>query len=265
MVALLLPQGCGVAKYEERLQATAEFYEYMNLIEANLASPIWERSDLGLKMRLPLPFRIPLPGPELLVDEEGHQEFGPDPRQPAALGIELPGIVEAWQAPLPAESGHMQDARIYLLTNHSRFKKVDGAVLEEPMEFIDDLENQLANLFGVDIPEGETDRPADHIRYSIVAPVPGSAYAKYIQPKRYSVIRFVSDQPINGQVVQVLLYEHRAGDIQTAVLMIGPTTFSSQFRQRIDLALQTLAVTPQISAQMDKATGTARQGGVSGF
>lgn len=257
--------GCGQATYEERLKASAEFYEYMQQIEANLASPIWERNDQGIKMRLPLPFRAPMQGPERLTDDDGNIYFGPDPRQLEALGLELPGIIEAWQAELPGESGEGIDSRIYVLSNHSRFKLVDGAVVDEPMEFLTDVENILSQLFDVSIPEGISDRPADHLRYAYTTPTPGSAAAKYTSPKKFTVIRFVTDVPINGQAVQASLYEHQSGDIQAAVLVVGPRSFSSQFRQRLELALQTLAVSPLKSSEINRSTGKTEQGGVQGF
>ncbi len=259
--------GCGYAKYEERLQASAEFYEYMENIDRNLASPIWERSDLGIKLRLPLPFRAPMPKPEVLQDEEGNTYYGPDSRHPQdSLGIELPGIVEAWQAFLPGESGEQVDSRIYVLTNHSRFILVDGALAEEPMNFMDDLEAELATVFDVIIPDGESNQPGDNVRYGMTVPPQGSPNSKFIDPKRYSVVRFLATDPENGPPFQAVLYEHFAGDIQAAVLVIGPKAFTSQFRQRVDLALQTFSVRPQASAQMNQSTGTATpSGGSSGF
>ncbi len=259
--------GCGQAKYEERLQASTEFYEYMETIERNLASPIWERSDLGLKLRLPMPFKVPMTKPETLQDEDGNTFPGPDQRQPQELlGIELPGIVEAWQAFLPGESGEQIDSRIYVLTNHSRFKLTDGALTQEPMEFMDDLEAELATAFDVIIPDGEANQVGDNIRYGLTVPPSGSPNSKFINPKRYSVIRFLSADAESGPPVQAVLYEHFAGDIQAAVLIIGPKSFTSQFRQRIDLALQTFSVSRQASSQMNQSTGTATpSGGASGF
>lgn len=264
-IALIGVTGCGLATYEERLKASTEFYDYMQTMEANLASPIWDRSDLGIKMRLPLPFRAPMAGPELLMDEDGEQYFGPDPRHPEILGTALPGIVDAWQAQLPGEAGDLVDSRVYVLSNHERFKLVDGAVVDAPTEFFTDLEDQLATLFGVYIPEGESDQPSDNVRYAMTVPMMGSQSAKFIEPKRYSVIRFVAEEANEGQGIQVLLHEHQAGDIQVAVLVLGPKSFSSQFRQRLEMALQTLSVQPQAAAQMNQATGTPQQGGVSGF
>ena len=257
--------GCGVATYEERLKASSDFYEYMNTMEANLTSPIWERADLGMKWRVPMPFRAAMPRPQLLQDEDGNTFPGEETRQPEVLGIELPGIVEAWQTQLPGETGEQVDSRIYVLTNHSRFKLVDGALAEEPMEFLNDLEALLGTTFNVVIPEGEANSPGDNVRYGVSHPAPGSPHSKYIDPKNYSVIHFTSDEPVNGHQVQAVLYEHLAGDIQTAILIIGPKSFSSQFRQRVDLSLQTFSVQPQLSSQIDKATGTSTTGGTTGF
>lgn len=264
-IAFLVSVGCGLATYEERLQASAEFNEYMQTVEANLATPIWERSDLGMKMRLPLPFRAPMPGPELLVDEEGEQFYGPDPRHPEVLATTFPGIVEAWQTTLPGESGEQIESRIYILSNHSRFKLVDGAVVDEPAEFLNDLELLLADVFDVVLPEGEANTPGDNLRYKLTVPMTGSTAEKYIEPKRFSVIRFKNDGLSDGRDLQVVLHEHQAGDIQVAVVVIGPASLSSQFRQRLEMSLQTLSVQPQVAAQIDKSTGTTQQGGVSGF
>ena len=264
-ISIILCSACGQATYEERLQATAEFHEYMGTVEANLSSPIWERADLGLKMRLPMPFRVPMPGPELLTDEDGNQFFGPDPRQPDVLGGDLPGIVEAWQATLPGESGESVDARIFVLTNHSRFRLVDGAIIEEPMEFLSDLETQLSAVFGVFVPDGVATQVADNVRFALTVPAPRSIHSKYITPKQYTAIRFVSEEPVNGQQIQAMLYSQQAGDIQAAVLIVGPRSFSSQFRQRIDLALQTFSVTPRLSSEMNRTTGAPTTGGTSGF
>ena len=93
----------------------------------------------------------------------------------------------------------------------------------------------------------------------------GSPSSKFIEPKRFSVIRFIPEEATEGQGLQVVLYEHQAGDIQAAVVVIGPSSFSSQFRQRMEMALQTLSVQPQVATQIDKTTGTTQQGGVSGF
>lgn len=257
--------GCGRAKYEERLKASSEFYEYTQTIEANLTSPIWERSDLGLKWRLPVPFRVAMQRPELLKDEEGNTFLGPDSRHPEALGIELPGIIEAWQTFLPGETGEQVDSRIYVLSNHSRFILVEGALEEEPIEFLNDLEALLGTTFDVVIPEGEANTPNDNVRYGASHPVPGSPHSKYIDPKKYSVIRFTSEEPVNGQQIQAVLYEHLASDVQAAILIVGPKSFSAQFRHRVDLALQTFSVQPRVSAQIDKSTGTSTTGGSSGF
>ncbi len=257
--------GCGRAKYEERLKASSEFYEYTQTIEANLTSPIWERSDLGLKWRLPSPFGVAMQRPELLKNEEGNTFLGPDARHPEVLGIELPGIIEAWQTFLPGEAGEQVDSRIYVLSNHSRFILVEGSLEEDPIEFLNDLEDLLGAAFDVVIPEGEANSPNDNVRYGASYPIPGSPHSKYIDSKNYSVIRFISEEPDNGHQVQAVLYEHLAGDVQTAILIVGPKSFSSQFRQRVDLALQTFSVQPRVTAQIDKATGTSTTGGSSGF
>lgn len=258
--------GCGLAVYEERLQASVEFHEYMQLVEANLASPIWERNDLGLKMRVPLPFRTPLPRPEALTDADGETYYGPDERHPAELGIYLPGIVEAWETQLPGERGEQVISRLFVLTNHERFVLVDGTFSDEPSEFHRDLEQTLAGVFRVFIPEGVDDLPGDNSRYRHLVPPRGSRQTKFVTPKDYNAIRFVSDREINGQPIQAMLYELNSGDIQAAVLLIGPEALSIQYRQRLDLALQTFVVEPRQAGQINTRTGTVEPtGGTGGF
>lgn len=239
--------GCGSATYEERLQQTRDLYEYLDTIESNLASPAWNRTEFGLAMRVPKPFGRPMAGPEVTVDEEGQEIRGPDPRHPEILGVDLPGLVEGWTAELPGEDEIPVQARLYVLSNHERFLTRDDGGLP-PGEFHADLERLLMNSFQVAIPDGEAPRAADNARFRHLVPARGSPHARYTTPKDYTAIRFVPDGPIEGQLLQGLLYQRQAGDIQAAVLILAPTSLSATFRQRIDLALQTFQVasdTPQ--------------------
>lgn len=266
VLPVLLVTGCGQATYEERLQATADFYKFLEEMDTHLASPMWERTDKGVKMRMPLPFGGPMRGPEVLTDDEGNPYYGPDPRQPDHLAVALPGIVEAFQAQLPGESGDVVDTRIYVLTNQDRFILVDGALVEDPLVYLEDLEFLLASAFGVSLPPGEVARsPMENMPYELTVPAPGSRHAKYMTPKKYRAIHFVPDEPINGHDVSAMYYGHHAADIQVAILVIGPRTLSSQFRKRMELALETLQAQPQQASQIDPNTGSANPGGAVGF
>ena len=254
---MLFATGCGYDRYEARLKETAQFYEYLEEVDANLAAPGWSGS--GVSMRVPLPFSTPLAGPERVIDSEGNAFLGPDPRHPHVLGVELPGILSAWQAPLSTESDGVVDARFYILGNHDRFlSQQDGG--PTPLEFLSELEMTLQSAFNVVIPDGESPQGGDNVRTREMIPPQQSPNAKYTSPKSFTAIRYVPAGLIGGADLQGLLYEHLAGDVQVAILILCPKSITSQFRQRIDLALQTL----QVSSQIPTRAGAAGGGGTSG-
>jgi len=251
---LLLLQGCGQKTYEERLQRTVAFYSYLQEIEANL-SPAWVRQDVGMSMRLPVPFRTPLPGPEFHKNQLEELVAGPDPRQQTPFGVPLPGMVEAWSATL--DSGNAEpDTWIYILSNHARMAdEADGG--QPAREFITDLERELMNICQVTVPDGVTSQIKENQRYRMSAPPPGSPHERYTSGKEYSTIRFVPELPILDKELQVFLYERRAEDAQAALLVVCPKTATSQFRQRIEMALETWSVDP---VQQKRRTGSAAGG-----
>ena len=261
LIAVVIVSGCGLAEYEERLRATSEFNEYIQTIEANLVAPIWENG--GIKMRLPLPFDEQMAPPPIVENEDGEKVYGPDSRHPQILGIMLPGIVDAWRATLPGDGGGEVDSRIYVLSNQYRFRKVDGAYVEDPTQFFYDVEAALALAFNVIIPEGEANAPADNIRYRVTFPPQKSLARRFSTPKDYSAIRFVSSEPIAEQKLQAQLYEYSDVDLQVAVLVVGPQAFTPRFQQRLDLALQTLTIDKDAPA--DGSPTGRKRGGNLGF
>lgn len=260
---LLAAAGCGSGTYEERLAQTSEFFEYLHTVDSNLAAPAWDRRDLGMAMRVPLPFSRPLPGPERHKDEEGNEFLGPETRHPDVLGIDLPGLEEAWQAPLTDDAGEPIDARFYILTNHDRIRMKDEGG-PPPADFLYDLDNLLMNAFGVTIPDGEAPQPADNVRFRHVVPARGSVHAKYTTSKDYSAIRFVPSEPVAGRRLQGLLFKRESGPVQAAILVIAPQGLTSQFRQRMDLSLQTLQISAQLPTGGTAPGGAPRPGGSGG-
>jgi hypothetical protein len=229
--------GCGLSAYEDRLQRTAVFYEYLQAIEENL-SPAWFHIDPIMSMRPPKPFRIPLPGPTKEKDQLGKEVIGEDPRQQNALGIELPGLVEGWSASLESGTPDEPDTWIYVLTNHDRFT-TEGDQGPDPKAFFTDLENMLTTLFQVNVPAGESPKPGDNVRFRYQSPSTNSPHAQYTKVKDYIAIRYVPHEPVNGRDLHAFLYERQAGDVQAALLVVCPKSTSAQFRQRLDLALET--------------------------
>jgi len=262
----LLFLGCGLAEYEARLTRTGEFHSYLNTVDQSLA-PAWQRADRGLAMRVPLPFRQPLPGPEVLKDDQGHEFFGPDARQPGFLSLTLPGIVDAWQAEFPAENGESAPALFFILSNHDRFATFqDGG--PAPGDFLTDVEIAVASAFGVTIPEGKVTQPADNQRFREFHPPQRHPFAQFTVPKDYMTIRIVPNRPIGDHNYQAMLYERNAGEIQAAVLVITPGGTTAQFRQRLDLSLQTFHVAgqaPRPGQRSGTSSGGPGGGGTSNF
>lgn len=255
--------GCGHAAYEERLSQTVDFYSYLNEINEKLASPAWQRTDVGMAMRVPLPFRAPMAGPEVVTDDEGNNYFGPDPRQPDVLGSDVPGIVEAFQAPIPVESGDPVSGLFFVLSNHERYL-MESEGSPSPQDFLPDLETALMYGFGVSIPDGESTQPVENMRYRKFYPERNSDNAKYIVPKDYTVIEYVPTELVGGRSLQGWLFERRVGDIQAAVLVIIPKSIPRNLRGSVELALQTWEVDGRKPAS-SSAGATGGGGGAAGF
>ena len=261
VLSIILCMGCGHAAYEERLSQTIDFYTYLNEINQKLASPAWQRTDVGMAMRVPLPFRAPMAGPEVVTDDEGNQYFGPDPRQPDVLGSDLPGIVEGFQAPIPVQSGETVNALFFVLSNHERYL-MESEGSPSPQDFLPDLETALMYSFGVSIPDGESTQPIENMRYRKFYPERNADNAKYILPKDYTVIEYVPTELVGGRSLQGWLFERREGDIQAAVLVVIPKDVPRNFRSNVELALQTWEVDGRKPTGTPGATGG---GGASGF
>jgi len=240
VLGVLMLAGCGQKVYEERLQESRLFYEYLQTIEEALAKAPWKRPDLGMSMRVPKPFSVTMPGPAVHKDKEGELVTGPDPREKNSLGAPLPGLMEAWECALDSPDGQ-PNAWIYLLTNHSRFRDVDQGG-PSPDDFLTDLEHELMRLFQVTIPEGETSRIGDNVRYRQWIPTQNSARARYTSPKDYTVIRFVPDAEYNSADLQATVYERKVGKIQVALVFLTRKSTSAAFRQRVGVALETFDV-----------------------
>jgi hypothetical protein len=143
--------GCGWQTYESRLKDTVAYFEYIEKLDVNL-QPTWSR--MGVDYRVPQPFRE-IPAPAVQEDEEGNEippEF--DPRQPAFLEDELPGLIGAWQAEVDVrqQSEGKAPAYLYVLSNHSLWLDDDDDAIEFHQQALD----QIAHAFGTQFPSAES-------------------------------------------------------------------------------------------------------------
>ncbi|WP_437201894.1 hypothetical protein [Planctomicrobium sp. SH664] len=264
-VLLLSLTGCGVGTYEERLKESEKFYEYLDRLNSNLSPAAWDRREFDMSLRVPLPFRTPLPPPpKPKTGPDGEPEPGTLQPVVSPLGVELPGLLETWKTSFPNSNGFAEDAYLFVLSNHDRFASV-GEGGPSPSSYFAELENLLSSLFQTTIPEGESTRPGDNVRYRLTVPARGSPHAAYTPGKDYSVIRFVPHD--SGQAYQGLLFERRVGDIQAAIFVLCPQSITAQFRQRLDLALETFAVSGKVPRTATRPGMPSRTstGGTGGF
>ena len=118
--------GCGSEKYQERLDASSEYFKYRREVDSILETRWWQAGTFGLQFRVPRGF-VEIPGPETEED--------PDIRQPDFLPRPLPGLVGAWEAEVPVEIEESETtslrAWIFICTNHAdHLKRYEDPLIE---------------------------------------------------------------------------------------------------------------------------------------
>lgn len=251
--------GCGSEVYEQRLQETAEFFAYMDKLNDNL-EPVWRRQEFGLSMRPPRPFRLMLAPVPPEVEEGEEPPPVTDPRQPVFLGTELPGLIDAWRADLPSDSGDPVPAFLYILGNHQRFLDLarSEGVGADPATFLSELEIVLQQALGVTLPEGESQRADPNARYRERLP----KAERYAVPKDFTAVDFEPPEPVGGVPLRLHLYEYQTGQVQVALLMVYPAGVRDRPQERLKLALETLNVSGQ-APRPRRPSASGETGGAS--
>jgi hypothetical protein len=276
LLMMVLPaSGCGAETYRSRLDNTAQYFAYQQKLKDELGPT---RSDFGVTFQPPKQFRWIDPPPPPEVDENGDPvsvDGAEDPRQPHYLGLQLPGLLGAWEATVDAEVAGQDQPRkayLYLLGNHARHLQTGSSRFhEEPKTYLIDLENQLAGTIGVVLPEGHSGTGAQkNQRYQEIAPriEPNSKFS----PRKEFIAVTLSPQIDVGDLdlpFEMQLYEWDGRHIQVAVLMIYPQSISPRERlqERLLLSLETLVVNdnPPTAASQGGAAGGAPAGGTIPF
>ena len=258
--------GCGLATYEQRLEQTADYFEYHQMLNDNLASAPWSGQlavegvnvPLGVSMRIPLGYSR-LPGPQPITDPNDENVvigFGPETRHPLHLGIQLPGIVDAWEKQMP--SGNV---RLYVLGNYDLLlQQAADAGSVDPTLYFEHLNLILQQGFGVGFIADGVGSPTDDNRfYSARFP----AVEQYQPIKDFNAINIAPPQPIEGiewraQLYEV--YEANTGPVRVAILCIFPAEERANVVDVVELALETLTVGNQAPQRPD-----AQGGGGGGF
>lgn len=248
---LAICAGCGVQAYEQRLADSNELFIYRNRLDAHLNSATWAApNDFGVGMRPPKQFAvIPPPAPpEINENGELVGEVEPDLRQPTYLGIQdMPGLIEAWRAELPTSEGTAV-AFLYVLGNHQRFldRAANDGEGADPAVFLLDLESLLGSTLGVPIGETASSGAAqDNVKYTETIP----RTERFAVPKEFTGISILPPedvtQPLGLPPLRVQLYEHHAGPVQLAFVMVYPVSVRENPADSLRIALETLTVTPE--------------------
>ena len=149
--------GCGWQKYEARMDASSEYFDYLGKAKQVLvASDQDDVASFGVKIRVPSRFRwIP---PTTTRDREGNEQPVPAAedrkRQPRFARNGLPGLLGSWYAVVPDAGGKPQRGLswMFLFGNYQRYKDRSSGIRVEPGEFYGDLVNELADAVGVVAP-----------------------------------------------------------------------------------------------------------------
>jgi hypothetical protein len=243
--------GCSVRAYEERLERTNTWFQYLNMLDENLESEWADTYGFGIRMRPPKPFAL-LPPPPAPTEEDPAPV---DERHPKFLpGItELPGLIGAWQAPLPGADGGQEMAFLYVMGNHQRFldKLTGEGGGPEPSEFLTDLEAMLQfSALGRndELPERNTG-DQDNTWYRETIPK-NPRVEGFPRPKEFRAISFLPPEDrldeFRGKPIRMQLFEYAPRDsVQLAVLMIYPVNVAGDPVLRLRMALETLDINEQ--------------------
>jgi hypothetical protein len=257
----LLGGGCGLAKYEQRLAQTAEYFEYHNNLNQHLQSPAWTASvywegqsvPVGLSMRIPKDF-VKLAAPQPLFDEnQNFVGYTEETRQPYLLTVPLEGIVDAWE--IQKESGLV---RLYVLGNYDKLllQAADAGAVD-PTLYFDDLELRLQQGFQVSfVDDGGGSPTEDNRQYS--ESFPSGTSQRFQIVKNFNVFNIAPLQPIEGVEWRAQLYEvyeEDTGPVRAAILCIFPAEERGSIVEPLELALETLSVSNQAPNRPDE-TGT---------
>lgn len=257
-----LSAGCGLNAYEERLARTDERNAYYAHLDEVLQPVYWNHPQFDLWLRPPAGLAsMPEPQPPKAAEGEEPPDPPPDPRlEYRGVPLDLPGLIHAWEGNLPVAGGGSAPYRLYLLGNHSRFISSSDRGDSKPQDYINDLEIVLQNLFQQTLPPGDRGR-SDEPNVKFRAQIPSSE--RFVVPKPFAGVNFVPLEGTfpEGQEFRGWLYEYTNGPVQTALLMLTPSSPSLDVRDAFQTSLETLRVSPQPPRVQAGRRGAAPSGG----
>lgn len=276
LAGCLLIAGCGVQAYEQQLKDANELFTYQNRLDQALNRTPWDAAGYGVSLRIPLGYgQIPAPVPVAMTEGDEAIEGEPsaesaeppvDLRQPTYLGVpELEGLLGAWKATVPARDSGNAVVFLYVLGNHERMlNQSPSGGGAPPDQYFEDLETLLGLQFGVTVEKSSqaTNDPNKQFPESL------PREERFVRKKDFSVVRLVPTegalQELQLPKLEAYLYEHQAGSIQAAILLVAPQSVRDNPDTALRIALETLSVSSQ--APKRQADGQVGQpAGPAGF
>ncbi|MBX3443174.1 MAG: hypothetical protein KF774_12280 [Planctomyces sp.] len=245
--------GCGGDLYDSRLARTAELFEYRDQLDQALQGT-WSRDEFGLRMRIPRGYVMLPPPPPPVVLEDGTIEAAADDRHPGFLGIELPGLVDAWRLP--------NVGSLYICSNHQRFvdQMQTGVNAADPNTLLTDVELALQQGLRFTLDAAPAGSPSD-VNARFVEKIP--AVARFEIPKDFLAITISGEEIENLDPLAAQVYEYTNGPVQVAIVCIYLKSARVNPDRALRLALETLKVDGQ--PPRASAAGGARGGGGTNF
>ncbi len=252
--------GCGYQTYESRMGQTVQYFQYLERVDAALEKQVW--NETGIKLRAPKPFRlIPPPTVEVVGDSGNVAVAEPepttpadDPRQPKYIDGFLPGLVGAWDADLPCDTGNEKDDLVlragyfYVLSNYQLWLDFELDQTLEPDGFHASFSQLLSNALQVE-PIQDEEWVEDRIPSGI----------GYVAKKNFQSI--ILEQQIDNVVYDFTVYRYVSGDIQVVLLFVLPQGVDprEKMADRIKLCLE------QLTVSGEKPTNKKQQSGTQAF
>lgn len=238
---LVLP-GCGYQTYERRLQESRLYFAYLEKLNVHLDPPL----QVGVieELRLPIGFRQVKAIPNASEEQEG------DPRQPAYLGIELPGLLATFRAELDVSTADAQARKpgfVYVLSN-AELLRTDP---DTAANFTQHVMNQICDAVG--LPQVDPTK-------ATVETYP--RVKTYVAPKTFQVYRLTTDTELEidefGWQYTMELYSHHQGDIDVVLMFVLPVGIGSHARlsERLPLMFERLKISARLPTSSRKAQGT---------
>ncbi len=240
----LFAAGCGSAKYEERLGATAKMFNHQHELDEHLQD--WYEDEMSIvRIRPPRGFGN-IPEPKPVEADDGTMEYPPlDGRQPPFLNEELPGMVAAWKSEVTAEdmSG---TAYLYILSDLA----MSG---DEELGFRDAV---------LDVLDRDLDTDLSGSSFNQMA-YPQDSSQGYVRPVVYEEETVVPEGLVNELPTEFTIYMHETDAAQLCLIFVMPEKANSAqaMLDRLRFSLETLEVVGGSDSSGDGESGEKRGGG----